>query len=121
MESHRPQSHEVHLEWPPSRLIEWAGKTGPQTAALLEAILSGKPHPCEGYRGCLGILRLGDKYSPERVERASARAIAHQACHYMSVKKILERGLDREPLFPPEAAAPTASHDNLRGADYFSG
>lgn len=39
----------------------------------------------------------------------------------MIVKKILERGLDREPLFPPEAAAPAASHDNLRGADYFSG
>jgi len=54
-------------------MIEWAGKTGPRTAALFEAILSSKPHPEEGYWGCLGILRLADKYSPERVERSSAR------------------------------------------------
>jgi transposase len=121
-EAHRPSSHRAHLEWPPSRLIEWAGKTGPQTAALFAAIMAEKPHPEMGYRGCLGILRLADKYSPQRVERASARAIAHQACRYRSVKNILERGLDREPLAnveTPAAGAP-AGHDNLRGPDYFS-
>lgn len=121
-EAHRPLSHKAHHEWPPARLIEWAGKTGPQTAALFAAIMADKPHPEMGYRGCLGILRLANKYSPQRVERASARAIAYQACRYRSVKNILERGLDHEPLVtaePPASITP-AGHDNLRGPDYFS-
>lgn len=122
-ETHRPRSHKAHHEWPPSRLLEWAAKTGPQTAALFAAIMAAKPHPEMGYRGCLGILRLADKYSPQRVERASARAIAHQACRYQSVKNILERGLDREPLDSDGSTvggAP-AGHDNLRGPGYFGG
>lgn len=121
-ETHRPSSHKAHLEWPPSRLIEWASKTGPKTAALFATLMADKPHPEMGYRGCLGILRLAEKYSAQRIEQASARAIAHQACRYRSVKSILDRGLDKEPLTidEPKAGKAPAGHDNLRGPDYFS-
>ncbi len=120
VEAHRAPAHRAHREWPPERLVEWAGKNGPRTAALFEAILAAQPQPELGYRGCLGILRLAHKYSPERVERAAARALAHQACRYQSVKNILQRGLDREPLEEDSATPPPTEHDNLRGAGYFS-
>jgi transposase len=115
---HRPKSHQQHLAWPPSRLLHWAQSVGPSTAQLFKAILESKPHPEMGYRSCLGILRLGQRYSPERVEAAAARAIATGACSYQSVKSMLERGLDRQPL-PASAPRTPLEHDNLRGAAYF--
>src|SRR5208337_4620511 len=92
---HRPKSHQQHLAWPPSRLLHWAQSVGPSTAQLFQAILESKPHPEMGYRSCLGILRLGQRYSTERVEAAAARAVATGACTYQRVKSMLVRGLDR--------------------------
>ena len=58
---HRPKSHQAHLEWPPSRMVQWAQKIGPHTAQLFERMMADKPHPEMGYRGCLGVIRLAEK------------------------------------------------------------
>ena len=68
---HRPKSHQAHLEWSPSRMVNWARTIGPHTAELFECILSEKPHPEMGYRSCLGIIRLAQQYSAERMEAAA--------------------------------------------------
>ena len=115
---HRPKSHQQHLAWPPSRLLRWAESVGPSTAQLFAEILQSKPHPEMGYRSCLGILRLGQRYASERLEAACQRAVATGACSYHSVKSILERSLDRQPLETPPSTPPLA-HENLRGAAYF--
>jgi len=115
---HRPKSHQQHLAWPPSRLLHWAETVGPATAQLFTEILKSKPHPEMGYRSCLGVLRLGTRYSNERLEAAARRAVSTGACSYRSVKSILERGLDRQPLEAP-VAQPPLEHSNLRGASYF--
>src|SRR6266511_3143309 len=90
-----PKAHQHHLEWTPSRLIDWAGTIGAQTAALVAAILADRPHPEQGYRSCLGILRLSKRYGPERLEAACARAVAVEARSYRHVDSILKHGLDR--------------------------
>jgi transposase len=118
---HRPRSHQAHLEWTPSRMVNWAAAIGANTALLFERILADKPHPEMGYRSCLGLIRLADKYSHERMEAAAERALCTGACRYNSVKNMLQSGLDRQPLpnsTPP--ALPPAEHENLRGADYFA-
>jgi hypothetical protein len=66
----------------------------------------------------LGILRLGQRYSNERLEAAAVRAVSTGACSYRRVKSILERGLDRQPVDTP-IARPPLEHSNLRGAFYF--
>jgi transposase len=118
LNEHRPKSHQEHLAWPPSRLVSWAQTVGPFTAQLFTLILESKPHPEMGYRSCLGILRLGKRYTNERLEAAAQRAVATGACSYQSVKSILQRSLDRQPLESP-ATAPPLEHENLRGAAYF--
>jgi len=115
---HRPKAHRAHLDWPPSRMIAWAKQTGPNTAALIEGILASYPHPEMGYRSCLGVIRLGARYGPERLEAAALRAVATGALRYRSLDSILRRRLDQEPLDAPPAPAPAAEHDNLRGAGY---
>ena len=117
-QEHRPKSHRAHLEWTPSRMIQWAHTIGPHTAQLFERIMSDKPHPEMGYRGCLGIIRLAEKYSAPRVEAASERALLTGACRYKSVESILRNSLDQVPLSAPPPAS-TPPHDNIRGSEYF--
>jgi hypothetical protein len=99
-------------------LIRWAEKVGPETQALVCAILESKPHPEQGFRSCLGILRLGTTFSPERLEHAAQRARAIHALSYRSVHSILKANLDGQPLLAPEHE-PRLWHEDIRGAEYY--
>lgn len=117
---HMPAAHRQYLEWKPSRLIGWARQSvGPHTAALVEAILAAKPHPEQGYRACLGIMRLAQHYERERMENAAQRALAWRALSYTRLKSILEKGLDRRPLEEVQETSLVATHENLRGPHYY--
>lgn len=116
---HRPKSHQKCLGRTPSRLIEDAQQTGPCTGQLVEAILAARRHPEQGFRSCLGILRLAKTYPAERMEAAARRCLRARAYNFQSMDSILKNQLDRLPI-PGEAPAQTAvEHDNIRGADYF--
>jgi transposase len=116
---HRPRSHQAHLEWPPSRIQQWAATIGPHTAQVVEKIMASFPHPEMGYRSCLGIIRLSQRYSPVRVEAAAQRALLTGAVRYKSIDSILRRSLDQQPLAQTPTERPTTPHDNIRGAEYF--
>ena len=74
--SHRPKSHQRHVANGRRRASsDWAETIGPEPAPWSTHILSTKPHPEQGYRSCLGIIRLAKKYTKERVEAAARRAI----------------------------------------------
>jgi transposase len=118
---HMPHAHRAHAEWTPSRLIAWATKTGPATAQVVADILASRPHPEQGYRACLGVLRLGKRYGSERLEAACARAAQLGAPRYRTVQSILVTGLEQLPLDDPAAPALVIPlHSNLRGADYYA-
>lgn len=119
---HMPESHRRYLEWSPTRLIAWAETVGPETAALVSAILERRPHPEHGYRACLGIMRLAKHYPAPRVEAASRRALYLGAYSSRSVKSILARGLDQQPLPAEPEPMPglTLLHENLRGPAYYA-
>lgn len=118
--AHMPESHRRHSEWPPHRLLQWAEKTGPMTAAFFQGVMESRRHPEQGYRSCLGILRLGKHYGPQRLEAACKRALTVRAFSYRSVESILKNGLDSRPL-PDSTPSPPdrRQHDNLRGPDYY--
>jgi hypothetical protein len=101
--------------------VRWAETVGPATAGLVAAILASRPHPEQGYRACLGLLRLGQQYPVPRLEAACARALALRATSYKSVQSILRTGLDGQPLPPPPATRPPVRHLHLRGPAYYAG
>jgi transposase len=121
LEAHRPPAHQKYLQWTPERILAWGAKTGPWTAALMEKVMATKRHPEQGFRSCLGILRLGQKYGPERLEHACRRAVAIQGHSYTSVQSILKRGLDRQPVPPSPSQQEILPlvHSNIRGKDYY--
>jgi len=120
---HMPKAHQKHLKWSPSRIIHWAGTIGPKTRELAAAILAERRHPEQGYRSCLGLLRLGGRFGPERLEAASARAVLVRARSYRHVESILKNGLDRlpSPVESTEAEGTTpVAHENIRGRGYYN-
>ena len=116
---HMPKAHQKHIEWTPSRITHWAGTIGKNTEKLVAAILRERAHPEQGYRSCLGILRLSKRYGNERLEAACARALTAGARSYRHVDSILKHGLDRLPLDPDTPPQPRLVHANVRGPAYY--
>jgi transposase len=86
---------------------------------VVQAILERHPHPPQGFRSCLGIMRLGKSFGEERLEAACQRALKLAACSYKSIESILRQGLDRR-AFPAQQDLELAiTHENIRGADYY--
>jgi transposase len=115
---HMPAAHRAYAEWTPERLVRWAAQAGPQTAAAVHAILARHVHPQQGFRSCMGLIRLAKQYGPARLEAACAHSLKINSPCYGSVASILQRGLDiRPPTSEPAPAVP--DHANVRGAAYY--
>jgi transposase len=117
--AHMPRAHRAHAEWTPSRLIAWAEQSGPATGRVVAGILEHRPHPEQGYRACLGLMRLGRVYGADRLEAACHRAERLRSYRYRTVEHILIHQQDRLPLEDPGPARPALTHENLRGATYY--
>jgi transposase len=116
---HMPSSHRRHAGWTIERIGAEAGAVGPATAGLCALILKRRPHPEQGFRTCLGILRLTRPFGPERLEAAAARALEIGTLSYRSVKSILEHKLDRQAAPARAADAAPILHPNIRGPRYY--
>ena len=120
VQEHMPPSHRYYAEWNPARFIQWAGKIGQATSQLVERILSTRTYPEQGYRACLGIIRLERHYEPARVEAAAKRALKFNTCSYRSMKSILSSGLDRQHDSSEQPELPgLPPHQNIRGQEYY--
>jgi transposase len=117
--AHMPESHRRHAQWTPGRIVAWAERTGPATGELVTAIMASRPHPEQGFRSCLGIMRLGRRYGEARLEAAAARALAVRAHSYRSIESILRAGLDVQPLPGAEPVTTIGHHANVRGPAYY--
>jgi len=118
LEEHRPKSHQRYLEWTPSRILEWVQTIGPDCAKVVAQILTERPHPEQGFRSALGIIRLGKALGHDRLEAACRRALHFGTCSYTSLKSILQNNLDAQPL-EPELPLASPLHENLRGSPYY--
>ena len=115
---HMPSNHRAHHEWTPGRMISWGRKIGPNCSGVMEGIFKGALHPEQGYRQCLGILRLERRFGQVRLENACEIANTNSLFRYKHVKSILESGRDKASEEKPEKKSIT--HANIRGASYYS-
>ena len=86
-------------------MIDWAQTVGPSCGEVVATILACEPHPEQGYRACLGLMRLARGYGTERMEAACHRARALDSCSYKSIASMLKTKMDQQPL--PEKGPPT--------------
>jgi transposase len=117
---HMPSAHRRYQGWTVERIRRDAKAIGSATAALCELILEDRPHPEQGFRACLGIVRLASSFGIERLEAAANRAIDIGSRSYGSVKSILDNNLDRQSRHKrPHDVAPI-QHHNIRGPRYYN-
>ncbi|MBK7258513.1 MAG: transposase [Ignavibacteriae bacterium] len=118
LSEHMPASHRRYSEWTPVCIIEWGRKHGEHIAKGFEEIMKTKVHPEQGFRSCLGIMRLGKKVGDERLDAACHRALHIGGPSYRCVRNILEWGQEHAPMTVAEPRA-ACQHENLRGRDYY--
>ena len=119
---HMPSAHRRYASWTLERIRREATANGTDTEALIDRILRTRPHPEQGFRTCIGILRLAKSHGGERLEAACERALEIGAQSYSSVVSILKNNLDRhKPASSAKGAAtgPAIDHANIRGPHYF--
>jgi transposase len=117
---HMPSSHRRYADWTIERIRREAAAIGPSAALLCDLILEHRPHPEQGFRACLGIVRLTKPFGAARVEAAAMRALEVGARTYGSVKSILDNYLDRQAPQRRAANDPAILHSNIRGARYYN-
>ena len=115
---HMPANHRFRTDWTPERIRRQAARIGPRTEAYVEVVMRERRHPEQGFRSCMGVLRLAKTFGRDRLEAACARAVEINARSYSSLHSILKNGLDRQPR-PRAADEPAITHPNIRGAEYF--
>src|SRR5262245_60767105 len=115
---HMPSSHRRYADWTPERITRQAGEIGRNTAILVEIIMRERAHPEQGFRACVGIIRLVKSYGRDRLEAACGRALEIGARSFTSVNSILKNNLEaKRPA--PAADGPPIAHSNIRGSRYF--
>ena len=115
---HMPSSHRRHGGWTIERIHTEAAAIGPNVAMLCALVLQAKQHPEQGYRACLGIVRLTKTFGRERTEAACERALTIGARTYGSVRSILDHRMDQRPK-TAAADGPVILHPNIRGRRYY--
>jgi transposase len=116
---HMPKRHQDYAKWTPERLVQWAQKTGPETMLVVERILKSRPHPQQGFRACLGLMRLGKEYGPERLEAACKRALEIGGVGFKHIDSILKHNLDQQSAPEKILERQPLDHDNIRGPEYY--
>jgi len=120
-EAHMPPKHKQYLQWDGERFRKWAATIGENTAAVVEAILAGLKVEQQGYRSCMALLKLGEKYTLQRLEAACAKGLSYTPRPtYKAIQTILQSGQDRIADEPPASPEPS-DFGFTRGADYYKG
>jgi transposase len=115
---HMPSHHRKYADWTPERLRRQASQIGPNAGILVEVIMRERRHPEQGFRACLGIVRLAKMHGSGRLDAACERALEINARSYASVKSILNNNLERRRR-ERATDGPAITHPNIRGAKYF--
>ena len=118
---HMPEEHRQYSQWNAERFTEWAAKVGESTQAVITSALKAHKVEQQGYRACMAILKLADRYSVKRLECACTKALSYTSSPgYRNISAILKSGQDKL----PEASAPKKEskpdeHGFTRGAEYY--
>ena len=122
-EEHMPKDHQKYIQWNGDRFIKWAEKIGVNAAMVVKAILSGYKVEQQGYKSCMGLLKLADKYTPDRLENACKRALSFTSRpSYKNIQVILSSGQDKqEDQSGNEMTSTDEQYGFTRGDSYYGG
>lgn len=118
---HMPPDHQKYLEWNGDRFREWAKRIGLNTANVVESILTSGGVEQQYYRSCMGLLKLSDRYSAEKLEAACSKALSYtNTPSYKSIKDLIVN-LREDDNNPSIKKKDSNQYGITRGAKYYGG
>ena len=103
-----PPEHQKYVQWNGERFIHWIGKVSSNTQVAVQAILGSYKVEQQGYKSCVDLLRLTNKYTLERLENACNRALEYAprpSLKKINIPAILASGQDKGIHAQAEGAA----------------
>jgi transposase len=119
-QEHMPPDHRWRNDWSAGKFIQWGEAIGDDVKTVIEAVLSSRQHPEQGYKTCLGILSLAKSYGNARLAAACRQAVYYGACSYRVIRNILQNNMDKREEVATLFETPVPSHENIRGIDYYT-
>ncbi len=117
---HMPSNHRFQGSWSSERILKWAKESGSNTVEVCKKIIERAEHPEQAFRACIGIINLGKKFTPERLEAACMRGAALKYPSYKSIKSILQNNLDKIQHKQEINEIKISHHENIRGPRYYN-
>ena len=116
-----PPEHQEYLQWNGERFLRWAEQIGVHTNAVVKLLLTANKVEQQGYKSCMALLKLADKYSALRLETACKKALSFTPTPSLKVvQSILKSGQDQLPVPEPEIVpSKAAPYSYIRGAEYY--
>lgn len=115
--NHYPDRHQAYFDATPQYLRDMAVKTGPDTSKIIHELLSG-PFPLQYVRRCQGIIRLGDRFGKDRLEKAASKSLSLGVKTYQGIERIIKN--DRYwGVAQSVTTINRGQNEHLRGEDLF--
>ena len=115
-----PEDHQKYLEWNDDRFRKWSNQIGSNTYEVVNALLTSGRVEQQSYRSCMGLLKLAERYSPQKLEAACKKALSYSGSpSYKSIKNLIVTLKDSEIQSDCEEKKPN-SYGITRGARYYA-
>lgn len=120
VQEHMPPNHQMYITWNAERFHKWAHSIGENTYTVVTVFLTSHKVEQQGYKSCMALLKLADKYSPQRLEDACTRALSYTSRPSLkSVQTILKSGQDKVQIQKTETTEVSSQYAFTRGPGYY--
>ena len=117
---HMPPNHQQYIQWNSVKFIDWACDVGRYTEMVVRAIFDNCKAEQQGYKSCMGIVKLADKYTSERLENACIKALTFTSQPSLKIiQSILRSDQDRSDSESEPKSEVSSKYGFTRGADYY--
>lgn len=117
---HMPEKHRKYLSYNAEHFKDWASDVGRSTLTVINHFLTMHKVEQQGYKPCASLMRLADRYSLERLEKACEKALSYTPSPSLkNISTILKNGQDKVGILPEISSG--RSRGITRGASYFKG
>lgn len=119
---HMPENHRKYLEYNTDAFLEWGESVGNSTLIVVKNFLYMHKVEQQGYKPCASLMKLGDRYSVERLEKACEKALGYTPSPSLkNISTILKNGQDKVATTKVKSSVKSTSYGITRGASYFKG
>lgn len=120
IQEHMPPHHQMYVKWDGERFRKWAGSIGPDTYTVVNAFLTSHKVEQQGYKSCMALLKLSDKYSTKCIEDACKHALSFTKTPSLkSILAVIRSDRNKVLLDVAEQPDLSSQYAFTRGPEYY--